>query len=116
VASRRGDGRRPEDVRVRRILVLSIALAACAGGRPLEAWTVAAEGSEARVELPSNLKGALPFRALDYRLLADVVLAPDELDVPLTLAIDGFHGDLAATVNGAAIPDIGDSAVGEHRF
>jgi serine/threonine-protein kinase len=95
---------------VRAFFVCAWFLLGCsAEGRMLDRWLYA--GTE--VSLPaSSLLGVLPDTT-PYSLSVEVEVADSG---PHTLVLDCFHGELALRVNGDELEDIGDTAVGEHRF
>jgi hypothetical protein len=100
---------------VARILVVAI-MVGCAGGESLPSWRLEVEGrAETAVTLPASLLLDVPFAARSYRLVADAPIPPGTGE-PITLVFDCFHGPLALRVDGVEIPDLGDVAVGEHRF
>jgi tRNA A-37 threonylcarbamoyl transferase component Bud32 len=96
-----------------RWLPLLLVLAACGSdGVPVTAWS--RDGHA--VTLPGNAWfGDLP-RASSYTLHASVHLPSVDVDQPHTLSFECFHGALQLRAGGVEIPDVGDVAVGEHRF
>jgi serine/threonine-protein kinase len=95
------------------LVVLGLGAAGCSRpGRELTTWQ-AADGST--VSLPGNHRfGGLP--EAPYVLRSDVALAAAERGQTLTLLVPCFHDDLALRIDGAVVPNVGDSLLGEHRF
>ena len=97
-----------------RIALVLVVLAGCAAeGEPVRNWTLTVDDRTEPVTLPRYFLFALPLREAAYRLTTEVEL---EAGAPVTLVLECFHGDIALAVDGAPIPDVGDAAVGEHRF
>jgi len=96
-----------------RLGLVLVGLAACAPtGRELPTWQV----GSATLTLPNRTYPALPFREIDFSLRDDVVLTSDERGRELSLRIGCYHGPLSLSVDGHALADQGDTAVGEHVY
>jgi hypothetical protein len=100
-----------------RALLILVLVAGCSEGRPIRAWTLEVEGAPGvAITLPNSLTPELPHREIDFAVRSEISLAPDERGHPLTLVLACYHGAVALDVDGVPVEDIGDIAVGEHRF
>jgi hypothetical protein len=101
-----------------RSLLVAVMVAGCSGGQPIRNWVVDVDGGphDMHVTLPSMFPLRLGWHDVDFTMRTSVALSPAQRGQTLTLAFECYHGPLAVTANGTAVDDIGDTAVGEHRY
>jgi hypothetical protein len=101
-----------------RSLLVAIAVVGCGGGQPIRDWIVDADNGthDLHVTLPSMFVGKLGWHEVDYTMRTSLTLTPAQRGQTLTIGFECYHGPLALTANGTALADIGDVAVGEHRY
>jgi hypothetical protein len=87
-------------------------------GTPLLGWTLRVDGVslDAQVIVPSRLPAHVRNSKAQYTLERELQLSPEQRGRPLTLTLACFHGHLALFVDGVAVVDAGDVAVGDHRY
>ena len=102
---------------MRRLIVATVLLIGCQQGRAVDDWTLGVDGERQRpVRVPFVGLAELPATETTYTLRTTLPLSRGETAETLTLALDCFHGDIAARAGGEPLADLGDTGVGEHRW